>query len=348
VADELAEYRRRRGLGASPEPSEAPPEKPAARGGRFVVHEQRIPQLHWNLRLEREGVLASWAVPRGVPRSPEGVRLAVRIDDQPPGYTGDGEVWDHGGYETLHWNDHRVEVVLHGERLRGRYALVHRHDPAAEDAWKLTRLDPAEDGHEATPRFLAPMPARPGPLPDPAEDGEWAYEFAWSGLRTILRAAGGRVTAFDETGEDATTRYPELRGLGTQLGSTEVVLDGEIVVFAAGRPDPDGLRRRAAADGGEARGLVHRHPAFYLVTDVLHLDFRSRLRSPHHERRALLDGLGLAGPHWQVPPSHPGEGAAVARASREHGLAGIIAKRRDSPYRPGLANDDWIDVRHAD
>jgi bifunctional non-homologous end joining protein LigD len=293
-------------------------------------------------------VLASWAVPRGVPRSPEGVRLAVRIDDQPPDYTGDGEVWDHGGYETLHWNDHRVEVILHGERLRGRYALVHRHDPAAEDAWKLTRLDPAEDGHEATPRFLAPMPARPGPLPDPAEDGEWAYEFAWSGLRTILRAAGGRVTAFDETGEDVTTRYPELRGLGTQLGSTEVVLDGEIVVFAAGRPDLDGLRRRAAADGGEARGLVHRHPAFYLVTDVLHLDFRSRLRSPHHERRALLDGLGLAGPHWQVPPSHPGEGAAVARASREHGLAGIIAKRRDSPYRPGLANDDWTDVRPTD
>lgn len=344
MADELAEYRRRRGRET---PAEAPPGKPLARGGRFVVHEQRTPQLHWNLRLEREGVLVSWTVPRGVPRAPEGVRLAVRIDDQPPDYTDDAEVWDQGGYEALHWNDHRVEVVLHGERLRGRYALVHRNDPAAENAWKLTRLDPAEDGHEATPRFLAPMPARPGPLPDAAEDGEWAYEFAWSGLRTILRVTAGRVTAFDETGEEVTSRYPELRGLGTQLGATEALLDAEIVVFAAGAPDPDGLRRRAGADGGEARGLLHRHPAFYLVTDVLHLDFRSLLSSPQHERRALLDGLGLAGPHWQVPPSHPGDGAAVARASRDHGLAGIIAKRRDSPYRPGQAGDDWIDIRHG-
>lgn len=341
MADELAEYRRRRGRETPPE---TPPDKPVEQGGRFVVHEQRTPQLHWNLRLEREGMLASWTVPRGVPRVPDEVRLAVRIDDQPPDYTDDAEVWDHGDYQAPHWNDHRVELVLHGERLRGRYALVHRHDPAAENAWKLTRLDPAEDGHEPTPRFLAPMPAKRGPLPE--ADAEWAYEFAWSGLRTILRVTAGRVTVFDETGEEVTSRYPELRGLGTQLGATEALLDGEIVVFADGAPDPDGLRRRAAADGGEARGLRHRHPVFYLVSDVLHLDFRSLLPVPHHERRALLDGLGLAGPHWQVPPSHPGDGAAVARASRDHGLAGIIAKRRESPYRPGSANDDWIDVRH--
>ncbi|MDT8912473.1 DNA polymerase ligase N-terminal domain-containing protein [Amycolatopsis sp. PS_44_ISF1] len=340
MIDELAEYRRRRTLEPTPTPT---PTRSGAGGGRFVVHELRVPQPHWNLRLEHEGVLASWTVPRGVPRAPGEVRLAVRIDHRPPGYT-DGEVWDQGGYQARHWNDHRVEVVLDGARLRGRYALVHRHDPAAENAWKLTRLDPAEPGHEATPGFLPPMPARPGPLPPSGSDGDWAYEFRWSGLRVILRVAGGRVTAFDETGEDVTASYPELKGLGAQLGSTEVVLDGEIVVFADGRPDPDGLRRRVAAGPAEARRLVHRHPAFFLAADVLHLDFRSRLAAPHHERRALLDGLALAGPHWQVPPSHPGDGAAVARAARDHGLAGLTAKRRDSPYRPGTPNDDWIEV----
>ncbi|QRP49232.1 DNA polymerase ligase N-terminal domain-containing protein [Amycolatopsis sp. FDAARGOS 1241] len=357
MADELAERRRKRALGCTPE---AVPETPVDRGGVFVVQEHHASQLHWDFRLERAGVLASWTVPRGVPRSPGRGRLAVRIDDQdvayadfegeiPQGEYGAGtvEVWDRGRYETVHWHEHRIEFVLYGERLRGRYELGRREDGVA-DGWTLRRLDPAEAGHEDTPRFLAPMPARPGRLPSTAEDAEWAYEFAWGGRRTIVRAGGGRVTAIDETGADVTGRYPELRGLGAQLGSSEALLDGEIVVFSGGKPDPAGLRRRTEADPAVAVRLVDRHPAFFFVSDVLHLDYRSRLELPYTERRALLDDLGLRGDHWQVPAAHFGDGGAVARASREHGLPGLVAKRRSSPYRPGRANSDWLYVESPD
>lgn len=374
MADELAERRRRRALGQASEPVLEHPvdhhpvethpadRHPVQNSGVFVVQEHRASQLHWDFRLERGGVLTSWTVPRGLPRSPGRGRLAIRIDDRPVDYAdfegeipageygaGTVETWDRGRYETVRWQDHHIEFVLYGERLRGRYELDRGGAEAdGTDGWRLRRLDPAEPGHEETPRFLAPMPARPGRMPPAAEDGDWAYEFAWPGRRTLVRAGGARVTAVDETGADVTARYPELRGLAAQLGSTEALLDGQIVVFAAGRPDPQGLRRRAEADPATARRLGDRHPAFFFVSDVLHLDGRSRLDLPYVERRALLDDLGLAGDHWQVPPTHLGDGGAVARASRDHGLPGLLAKRRSSPYRPGRANTDWLFVESPD
>ncbi|MGW4485196.1 DNA polymerase ligase N-terminal domain-containing protein [Amycolatopsis sp. NPDC004368] len=361
MADELAERRRRRALGQATEPA---PERPIEHGagsasGVFVVHEHRASQVHWDLRLEQDGVLVSWTVPRGVPRFPGQARLAIPIDDQPLAYASfEGEIpageygagtvgiWDRGRYETVHRDEHRFEFVLHGERLCGRYELT--RDTSGTDGRRLRRLENAEPGDEDTPRFLAPMPARPGRMPSTAEDADWAYEFAWPGRRTLLRVSGARVTALDETGADVTARYPELRGLGAQLGSTEALLDGHIVVFADGRPDPVGSRRRAEADPDGARRLVDRHPAFYFASDVLHLDCRSRLDLPYDERRALLDGLGLAGDHWQVPATHLGDGGAVARAARDHGLPGLLAKRRVSPYRPGRANTDWLFVAAPD
>ncbi|WP_326836265.1 DNA polymerase ligase N-terminal domain-containing protein [Amycolatopsis rhabdoformis] len=358
MADELAERRRRRALGQATEPALAPPPAVPA-GGVFVVQERRASQVHWDFRLERHGVLRSWTVPRGLPRLPGRARLAIPIDDQPVDYAdfageipageygaGTVAIWDRGRYEPVHWHEHRIEFVLHGERLRGRYELG--RDSGDADTWRLRRLDPAEPGHEDTPRFLAPMPVRPGRMPSTAEDDEWAYEFAWPGRRALVRVSGARATVLDETGADVTAGYPELRGLGAQLGSTEALLDGQIVVFADGRPDPIGLRRRTDADADGARRLVHRHPAFFFVSDVLHLDCRSRLDRPYVERRALLDDLGLTGDHWQVPAAHFGDGGAVARAARDHGLPGLLAKRRTSPYRPGRANTDWLFVAAPD
>ncbi|MEV6896731.1 DNA polymerase ligase N-terminal domain-containing protein [Amycolatopsis sp. NPDC051372] len=168
MADELAERRRRRALGQAPEPA---PEHPVENhpvdqhafdqhlienGGAFVVQEHRASQLHWDFRLERGGVLTSWTVPRGLPRSPGRGRLAIRIDDQPVAYAdfegeipageygaGTVEVWDRGRYETVHWHEHRIEFVLHGERLRGRYELDRGSTGAdGADGWRLRRLDP--------------------------------------------------------------------------------------------------------------------------------------------------------------------------------------------------------------
>ncbi|WP_033260827.1 DNA polymerase ligase N-terminal domain-containing protein [Amycolatopsis vancoresmycina] len=355
MADKLEEYRGKRARDRTSEPW---PDGPPVPGDDdlFVIQEHHATRLHWDFRLERDGVLVSWAVPKGLPLSPGVPRLAVHTEDHPMEYlTFSGEipageygggrmtVWDTGKYETLHWNDHKVEVVFHGERARGKYLFTNRHDEDARD-WTLRRLDPAEPGHEDAPEFLEPMTAVPGGLPP--DDDEWAYEFAWGGLRTMLLVCGGRVTAHDETGADVTGRYPELHKLGEQFGSTEVLLDGEVVVVKDGKPYPDGLEERRRADGAAAKRLKASCPVFYFAADVLHLDGRATLDLPYTKRRELLDGLAVEDRHWQVPRYYLGGGEAVAGASRQHGLPGVVAKRADSPYRPGGGPGDWLLIRN--
>jgi len=352
MADRLDEYRRKRHRSRTPEPwPDGPPEP--GNDDLFVIQEHHATRLHWDFRLERDGVLVSWAVPKGLPLSPGVTRLAVHTEDHPMEYLGfEGEipageygggwmaVWDTGRYETLHWNDHKVEVVFHGARTRGKYLFQNKHNPEDEGDWTLRRLDPAEDGHEDSPEFLEPMAAVPGELPPAAEDDDWAYEFAWGGLRTMMLVSGGRVTLHDDTGADVTGRYPELHKLGETLGSTEVLLDGEVVVVKDGKPYPGGLEERRRADGAAAKRLKTSCPVFYFASDVLHFDGKPTLGLPYTDRRELLDGLAVTDRHWQVPRYFSGNGEAVAEASRQHGLPGIVAKRADSPYRPG--EDDWL------
>ena len=102
---------------------------------RFVVHEHHARSLHWDLRLEHEGVLASWAVPKGVPEEHGVKRLAVQVEDHPLSYIafrgripfgyGKGKVliWDEGTYDCHKWEEDKIVVTFHGERLRGSYAI---------------------------------------------------------------------------------------------------------------------------------------------------------------------------------------------------------------------------------
>ncbi|WP_216210824.1 DNA polymerase ligase N-terminal domain-containing protein [Amycolatopsis aidingensis] len=354
---DLSEYRRKRHPDRTPEPMPAAGDPPTGADDLFVVQQHHASSLHWDLRLEREGVLVSWAVPKGLPPEPDRSRLAVHTEDHPLEYVSfEGEIpageygagrmwiWDRGRYETLHWNPHKVEVVLHGERVRGRYVLINQHEPDRPQDWVLRRLDPAEPGWAGLPEFLPPMPARAGPLP---EGPGWAYEFRWGGMRAQVRAEGGRPAVRDRAGEEITAWFPELRGLGEQLGSLEALLDGELVAFHEGRPSAAALRRRLAAStsGGQRPGSqARRIPVAYLPFDLLHLDGRSCLELPYTERRRLLTELGLAGPHWRVPEHYTGDGQAVLAASADNGLAGVIAKRTSARYRPGRANRDWIAV----
>ncbi|MDS0134836.1 MULTISPECIES: DNA polymerase ligase N-terminal domain-containing protein [unclassified Amycolatopsis] len=354
MADKLEEYRRKRARERTPEPW---PEGPPVAGGNdlFVIQEHHASRLHWDFRLERDGVLVSWAVPKGLPRSPGVTRLAVHTEDHPMEYLDfEGEIpageygggwmaiWDTGRYETLHWNDHKVEVVFHGGKANGKYLFLNRHNPEDEGDWTLRRLDPAEDGHEDSPEFLEPMAAVPGELP--AEDDDWAYEFDWGGARTMLCVSGGRIAAHDETGADVIGRWPELHKLGETLGSTEVLLDGEMVVVCDGRPDPAGLARRSRADGSDAKRMAKHCPAFFFAYDLLHYEGRATLDLPYLERRDMLADLGLSGGAWQVPRYFRGGGEAVLAAAREHGLGGIYAKRADGDYRPGKADGDWLRI----
>ena len=158
----LSEYRRKRRFDATPEPAPdepaqaAPAASNAAEAPRFVVHEHHARRLHWDLRLERDGVLASWAIPNGIPDDPKHNRKAVHVEDHPLGYldfhgtipagnygAGEVTVWDHGTYAAEKWRPDEVIVVFDGERLQGRYALFRAGRD--EKDWMIHRMDPPAD-----------------------------------------------------------------------------------------------------------------------------------------------------------------------------------------------------------
>ncbi len=362
----LREYQRKRQFERTPEPAGGPGKAAGRRRvklPRFVVQEHHATRLHWDFRLERDGVLVSWAVPKGVPADPKENHLAVHVEDHPLDYIDfEGEipqgnygagrvmVWDEGTYEEIKWwmgPDHpkqEVQVALHGRRLQGRYTLFQTR---GKD-WMIHRMDPPQDpGREPMPDRLLPMTAKleKGLPPEPRRFG---YEFKWDGVRGIVYSAGGTLRIQSRNLEDITGRYPEVRPLSEALGSHEVVLDGEIVALdGSGRPSFEQLQQRMGLNqDNEIRRKMREVPVVYLIFDVLYLDGHSLMPLPYRERRQALDGLGLAGPAWQVPPWIEGDGAAMLEASAAQRLEGIMAKRLDSSYEPGRRSDAWLKIKN--
>jgi bifunctional non-homologous end joining protein LigD len=195
---------------------------------------------------------------------------------------------------------------------------------------------------------LRPMLATVAPMPPDGKQAAHGFEFKWDGMRVLVEVDGGRVQAISRNGNDAAARFPELLGLPKALGKTSVILDGELVVLGeGGRPDFGLMQTRMAqTDPGEIRRSMATHPVQFLAFDLLALGARDLLRKPYTARREALEGLGLHGPHWAVPPYQTGSGQVVLEASRDLGLEGIVAKRLDSPYLPGVRSPHWIKVRN--
>jgi bifunctional non-homologous end joining protein LigD len=354
---ELAEYRRKRNFDATPEPDGRG--DAGAGDARFVVHEHRATRLHWDLRLEHDGALASWAIPNGIPEDPRHNRKAIHVEDHPlsylafegtiaPGNYGAGEVtvWDRGTYTCEKWATGEVLVTFHGERLRGRYALFRAG--RSEKDWMIHRMDPPIDPTaEEIPDFIEPMLAKLSTLP-PDKSG-WAFEVKWDGVRAIACSQPGRIRLLSRNANDVTAAYPELRALNRELGSHSAILDGEIVAFdEGGRPSFEALQPRMHLRGEAAvRRRAQATPVTYVLFDLLWLDGHSLIELPYTERRARLAALKLDGERWCTPEFHVGEGSALLAATREQGLEGVIAKRLDSRYTPGRRSDSWLKIKHS-
>jgi len=353
--DRLAEYRGKRDAGRTSEP--VPPDSPDPAGsgepgaGIFVVQEHHARRLHWDFRLERDGVLVSWALPRGVPDDPGANHLAVHTEDHPLEYAGfhgdipSGEygagsvtIWDHGRYEVLKWDDREVKVVLHGTRLSGGYALF----ATGGKNWMIHRE------RLPLPATVRPMLASPGR--PPARDlAAWSVEFKWDGVRALAFAEAGKLRLVSRTGKDITATYPEVSPLGRAIAHKQVLLDGEIVAFSGGRPDFEALQPRMhVSSPAQALRLAEQTPVTYLAFDVLQLDGRPLMRLPYTERRTLLEQIIPNGGGWLSPPAFPGEDLeAVLSASAANGLEGVVVKRLDSAYEPGARSGNWLKLKNV-
>jgi bifunctional non-homologous end joining protein LigD len=355
MPDKLGTYRRKRDFEKTAEPKGGRRADPDL--ARFVVQEHNARRLHWDLRLEHEGTLKSWALPRGVPEHPDENRLAVNTEDHPLEYldfegdipegeygAGTMRIWDRGTFEAEKFRDGEVIATFHGERVRGRYALFRTRDRD----WLIHRMDPPLDpAYEPMPERLAPMLARSGELP--RDEEAWGFEVKWDGIRAILFCDHGHVALQGRNGTDFTPRYPEVREPARRLGARRVILDGEVVAFdEQGRPSFERLQSRMhLASDSAVRRRMKDIPVNYVAFDLLYVDGRTTTSLGYEERRELLDALDVEGDAWRAPAYHRGEGRALLAATRELGIEGIVAKRLDSTYETGRRSPAWVKIKNV-
>ena len=341
--DRLTKYRGMRDASKPPEP--VPIAKPATgQDNTFVIQEHHARRLHYDFRLERDGVLVSWAVPKNLPETTSVNHLAVHTEDHPLEYAtfegnipkgeyGAGKViiWDSGTYDTEKFRDSgekgEVIVTLHGSRISGRYALIQ----TSGDQWLAHRM---KDQQVFEFDEIAPMLATHGSV-TALKAGQWAFEGKWDGYRLLAEADHGEMRLRSRSGRDVTEEYPQLHSLAADLADHHAVLDGEVVVLdKSGVPSFNEMQNRSRATRVE-----------YRVFDLLYLDGRSLLRAKYQDRRKLLETLA-SGTNLAVPELLPGDGAQALEQSRKHGWEGVVAKRRDSSYQPGRRSASWIKDKH--
>jgi bifunctional non-homologous end joining protein LigD len=340
----LREYERKRDPKKTPEPF--------GKGKRrekepiFVVQRHDARRLHYDFRLERNGALASWAVPKGVPLEPGQRNLAVHVEDHPLEYAtfegeipagqygaGQVEIWDKGTYELIEEKPNGgLTVRLDGERLQGTWTLVPAKLSGDPKNWLLLRKSDEGAGKKTTRGRYPPMLAS---LAEKLPTGRgWLFEAKWDGYRIVAYVRNGDAELRTRKDQDYTERFAQVASqLPRALRTSNCVLDGEVCAI-----DEQGRASFSAMQQGG-------RPLVYYVFDLLELEGEPLVQRPFTERRERLEGI-LDRSNRVVQLSEAfDDGAALEQAAVEQGLEGVMAKRGDSRYEPGKRSRDWLKVK---
>ena len=349
--EQLEDYSRKRSFDRTSEPPAAQSAEVLGAGNAFVVHRHHASRLHYDLRLERSGVLRSWAVPKGLPPRPGIMRLAVSVEDHPLEYVnfegaipkgeyGGGMMWKYaqGRYEITKEKKDGFYFRLQSRELNAEYRI---HN-TKENQWLLERVDaPQTDWLRDQ---IEPMLARAAPrIP---ESSDYFFEVKWDGIRALIALDEGNITIRGRNGPDFSPQYPELLLPEEALRATSGLFDGEIVCLQAdGRPDFRNVIHRMQQKGEAAiKNAAAKFPAVCYLFDCLYLDGRPIVNEPLVRRRDWLQDVVKKGSSYRLSESVE-DGRAFHEAVKQMGLEGIMAKQRNSTYLPGKRSDAWLKIK---
>lgn len=347
---DLDEYERKRDFEGTPEP---PPAPFPGDGSVFVIQKHNATRLHYDLRLERDGVLASWAVPRGLPTVTGDRRLAVRTENHPMeyadfegwiprGHYGAGEVriFDRGAYELLEWKDDKVSFRLHGNRHQGEYHLI-----KTNENW-LVFLSKSSDAKQLEPPpTFTPMMAEL--WPEPFDDAKWRFEPKLDGVRTLAYVTTDATRLVSRRGRDQTAQYPEFVDLAKYVNALWAVLDGEIVApDEEGRPSFERLQQRIGLTSPrEIERAKKQLPVLLYAFDVLWVDGEDLTGLPLEARRDRLEAILTEDGPLRLTYVVEKEGTALYDRAKDLGFEGVVGKRLGSTYQPGIRSKHWRKVK---
>ncbi len=368
----LEEYYKKRDFGNTPEPKGKI--KSSSKISRFVVQRHQARRLHFDLRLEMNGVLKSWAIPKGPSMNPQDKRLAVHTEDHPMEYltfegtipkgnygAGEMKVWDSGTFRIfsgdspdaisqLEKGDLKLEFF--GNKLKGTFALVHTDRGDKNDQWLLIKKNDeystsltydANDFQENLPASkngVNPMDMIKPMLATKASavfsKPGWIYEIKWDGYRLISNIRGGKVQIYSRNGISYNLKFQTIAD-SLRAVPHEAILDGEVVVLNKdGIPDFQQLQHYGEESEGELR---------YYVFDILFLNGHDTTQLSLLERKSLIPDVIGDIPLVYYCDHVEGMGNSFFQQAMDAGLEGIIAKKADSVYVPGSRTDNWLKIK---
>jgi len=350
--DQLQSYEDKREFTKTPEPAPGT----LGDGDAFVVHRHHASRLHYDLRLEVDGTLKSWAVPKGLPQRSGIKRLAVHVEDHPVEYLtfegvipkgeyGAGNMWvfAQGRYQvTKKKKDGSFYFRLQSKELNAEYRIF----PTRGKDWLLERLDkPQVDWLNDPIEYMLSNSDKKVPT-----SGDWIYEVKWDGIRAMVAVDEGEIRIRSRNQRDITDNFPELLIPEEAFRASSALYDTEIVCLEAdGRPNFRQVinRIQQSTESGIKRAKA-KHPAVCYVFDCLYLDGRPVANDPLERRRIwMADSIKKANGIYRVSEAVE-DGQALFNAAKEMGLEGVMAKDPSSSYQPGKRVSTWLKIKSRD
>jgi bifunctional non-homologous end joining protein LigD len=413
---DLEAYRRKRDFQQTPEPPPGDPDA-AARNLVFVVQQHAARRMHWDFRLEVDGVLKSWPLPNGPSLDPKVKRMAVMTEDHPYDYRnfegvipkgqyGGGQViiWDEGIYtpdegDVYSWGDKeegsrrmmegieagKLSFTLQGKKLQGSFTLV--KTKYASDSWLFIKHRDEHDSQQdilledrsvrsgltiqdlkegrlpnpAATSLEAYANARVAPFPSssrerpmltslvdhPFDRPGWLWEPKLDGVRTLAYLRDGKVELRSRRGIDVTRQYPALVAAIAAQHADSLVLDGEICALdAAGVPRFQLLQDRInLTRGADLARIDAEKPAVFFAFDLLYLDGYDLRGVALRDRKTLLNSRIFPNGRVRLLTAIEEHGTDVSEGARALGFEGVVGKRADSRYEPGMRSRSWLKVK---
>ncbi len=346
--EQLEDYSKKRDFKKTPEPHARVIE---GTGTSFVIHRHHASHLHYDLRLEQDGVLKSWAVPRGLPPYPGVKRLAVQTEDHPMQYLtfdgvipkgqyGAGEMWIYaiGKYQITKEKKDGFYFRLSGKEISGEYR-IYKIKPKE---WLFERVDIPQVNylHDNIEPMLS------GATDKPPESADYVHEMKWDGIRALISLEDGQVRIRSRNQNEITQKFPELLQADKAFRATCGLFDAEIVCLdQTGKPDFKKVIHRLMSSGDNTiQKLSKSSPAYCYIFDCLYLDGRSLINETLLKRKEWLKDA--------IKPDTPyrlseivEDGLALFEAAKLHDVEGIMSKRKDGKYLPGKRSDLWLKIK---